>query len=110
MDMARTSLNVLGNCLASVLMARWDGSFTLSAAVAPGASAPLVAPDTTLTPVVPVEATMADVEPAHALHRAQPTPRATDQSLGTLMNARASTPNAYWPTGNIPRSHQDRSS
>jgi proton glutamate symport protein len=27
MDMARTSLNVVGNCLASVLMARWDGSF-----------------------------------------------------------------------------------
>jgi Na+/H+-dicarboxylate symporter len=31
MDMARTSLNVLGNCLASVLMARWDGSFVLRA-------------------------------------------------------------------------------
>jgi proton glutamate symport protein len=27
MDMARTSLNVLGNCLAAVLLARWDGSF-----------------------------------------------------------------------------------
>ncbi|HET7189234.1 MAG TPA: dicarboxylate/amino acid:cation symporter, partial [Gemmatimonadaceae bacterium] len=27
MDMARTSLNLLGNCLASVVMARWDGSF-----------------------------------------------------------------------------------
>ena len=27
MDMARTSLNVLGNCLATVLLARWDGSF-----------------------------------------------------------------------------------
>jgi proton glutamate symport protein len=27
MDMARTSLNVVGNCLATVLMARWDGSF-----------------------------------------------------------------------------------
>ena len=31
MDMARTSLNVLGNCLASVLLARWEGSFALSA-------------------------------------------------------------------------------
>jgi proton glutamate symport protein len=31
MDMARTSLNVVGNCLATVLMARWDGSFELSA-------------------------------------------------------------------------------
>jgi proton glutamate symport protein len=27
MDMARTSVNVVGNCLASVVMARWDGSF-----------------------------------------------------------------------------------
>jgi len=31
MDMARTSLNVLGNCLATVLLAKWDGSFELSA-------------------------------------------------------------------------------
>ena len=30
MDMARTSLNVLGNCLATVLLSRWDGSFELS--------------------------------------------------------------------------------
>ena len=30
MDMARTSLNVVGNCLATVLMARWEGSFVLS--------------------------------------------------------------------------------
>lgn len=30
MDMARTSVNLLGNCLATVLMARWDGSFELS--------------------------------------------------------------------------------
>jgi proton glutamate symport protein len=29
MDMARTSLNVVGNCLASVLMARWEGVFEL---------------------------------------------------------------------------------
>ena len=27
MDMARTSFNVIGNCLAAVLLARWDGSF-----------------------------------------------------------------------------------
>jgi proton glutamate symport protein len=31
MDMARTSLNVLGNCLATVLMARWEGAFETSA-------------------------------------------------------------------------------
>lgn len=30
MDMARTSLNVLGNCLATVALSRWDGSFELS--------------------------------------------------------------------------------
>jgi proton glutamate symport protein len=27
MDMARTSLNVVGNCLAAVLMAKWEGTF-----------------------------------------------------------------------------------
>ncbi|HET7602416.1 MAG TPA: cation:dicarboxylase symporter family transporter [Gemmatimonadales bacterium] len=27
MDMARTSINVLGNCLASVVMARVEGEF-----------------------------------------------------------------------------------
>ncbi|KAJ1975975.1 hypothetical protein H4R34_004141 [Dimargaris verticillata] len=27
MDMARTSINVLGNCLASVIIARWEGEF-----------------------------------------------------------------------------------
>jgi Na+/H+-dicarboxylate symporter len=27
MDMARTSVNVIGNCLASVVMARWEGVF-----------------------------------------------------------------------------------
>ena len=27
MDMARTSINLLGNCLASVVMARWEGEF-----------------------------------------------------------------------------------
>jgi proton glutamate symport protein len=30
MDMARTSLNVVGNCLAAVVMSRWDGSFRLA--------------------------------------------------------------------------------
>jgi proton glutamate symport protein len=27
MDMARTSVNILGNCLASVVVARWEGEF-----------------------------------------------------------------------------------
>jgi proton glutamate symport protein len=32
MDMARTSVNVLGNCLASAVVARWEGvSFPQSA-------------------------------------------------------------------------------
>jgi proton glutamate symport protein len=35
MDMGRTSLNLVGNCLAAVLMARWDGSFVLSPDDAP---------------------------------------------------------------------------
>ncbi len=33
MDMARTSLNVIGNCLATVVMARWEGEFDKPAAV-----------------------------------------------------------------------------
>ncbi|PYP79859.1 MAG: dicarboxylate/amino acid:cation symporter [Gemmatimonadetes bacterium] len=31
MDMGRTSINVVGNCLAAVVMARWDGSFSVPA-------------------------------------------------------------------------------
>ena len=38
MDMARTSLNVLGNCLATVLLSRWDGSFELSPEAEPAGS------------------------------------------------------------------------
>jgi len=33
MDMARTSLNVIGNCLATVVMARWEGEFDKRSAV-----------------------------------------------------------------------------
>jgi proton glutamate symport protein len=36
MDMARTSLNVVGNCLATVVMARWEGDFDT------GTSSPVV--------------------------------------------------------------------
>jgi proton glutamate symport protein len=32
MDMARTSVNVLGNCLASVVIARWEGEFNVDQA------------------------------------------------------------------------------
>jgi proton glutamate symport protein len=32
MDMGRTTINVTGNCLASVVVARWEGKFALSKA------------------------------------------------------------------------------
>jgi len=32
MDMARTSVNVIGNCLATVVIARWEGEFPLTGA------------------------------------------------------------------------------
>ncbi len=48
MDMARTSINLVGNCLATVVMARWEGSFVLSSDDTPVADAlagqPLVMP------------------------------------------------------------------
>jgi proton glutamate symport protein len=34
MDMARTSVNVMGNCLASVVVARWEGEFDEAKAAA----------------------------------------------------------------------------
>jgi proton glutamate symport protein len=33
MDMARTSINVVGNCLASAVMARWEGELGESGAM-----------------------------------------------------------------------------
>jgi proton glutamate symport protein len=39
MDMARTSVNLVGNCLATVVMARWEGVFQLSAEDLPVANA-----------------------------------------------------------------------
>ena len=39
-DMARTSVNVLGNCLASVVVARWEGEFDDKKAAAFLAEAP----------------------------------------------------------------------
>jgi proton glutamate symport protein len=44
MDMGRTAVNVLGNCLATVVVARWEGDFdeksalTVRVATAPGAA------------------------------------------------------------------------
>jgi proton glutamate symport protein len=44
MDMARTSVNLVGNCLATVVMARWEGTFELSAQDTPIADALAGAP------------------------------------------------------------------
>ena len=33
MDMARTTVNLVGNCLATVVMARWEGEYNPNAPV-----------------------------------------------------------------------------
>jgi proton glutamate symport protein len=50
MDMARTMVNLVGNCLATVVMGRWEGEFKPGAepftqAVAPDAAVPAMAPE-----------------------------------------------------------------
>jgi proton glutamate symport protein len=35
MDMGRTAVNVLGNCLATVVVARWEGDFPSAGASSP---------------------------------------------------------------------------
>jgi proton glutamate symport protein len=50
MDMARTSLNVVGNCLATVVMARWEGEFDKPASSTPVVDA--VAGDSLRVPAV----------------------------------------------------------
>src|SRR5215218_3337340 len=40
MDMGRTTVNLVGNCLATVVMARWEGEFDPDAAVVPPEEAP----------------------------------------------------------------------
>ena len=39
MDMVRTATNVVGNCLASVVIARWEGVFAQPAAEGPSSAA-----------------------------------------------------------------------
>ena len=39
MDMARTTINLIGNCLAAVVMARWEGEFAPGGAGQPSAAA-----------------------------------------------------------------------
>ena len=55
MDMARTSINLVGNCLATVVMARWEGSFALSAEDTPIADALAGTPLVALSVPVPDE-------------------------------------------------------
>jgi proton glutamate symport protein len=43
MDMARTSINLVGNCLATAVMARWEGELEFEAAPARLAAAPVAA-------------------------------------------------------------------
>jgi len=83
MDMARTSLNLVGNCLATVLMARWDGSFVLS-------------PDDAT-----VAASGVRVEPGVA-----------DRSSRKVTPAKARKPvyHAHWPLTAPPRVSQEESS
>ena len=45
LDMARTSINLVGNCLASAVMARWEGEFQTAA--------PVVAAEPARSPVIP---------------------------------------------------------
>jgi len=40
MDMARTTVNLVGNCLATVVMARWEGEFDDNATGLPPDEAP----------------------------------------------------------------------
>jgi proton glutamate symport protein len=44
MDMARTSINLVGNCLATVVMARWEGTFDMASEDTPVADALAGAP------------------------------------------------------------------
>jgi proton glutamate symport protein len=41
MDMARTATNVLGNCLATVVVAKWEGQFPSAGALAQGVETPV---------------------------------------------------------------------
>jgi proton glutamate symport protein len=87
MDMARTSLNVVGNCLATVLMARWDGSFVLSPNVSPSVTSGVVVSDRQVT-----------IVPEPVTRRATPT------------KGRSPVYHAHWPLTNPPRARQEESS
>ncbi len=55
MDMARTSINLVGNCLATVVMARWEGAFELSSEDTPVADALIGMPLTVPAVAAPEE-------------------------------------------------------
>jgi proton glutamate symport protein len=48
MDMARTAVNLMGNCLATVVMGRWEGEFRLNPAVLAPAPVPAGIPGPTV--------------------------------------------------------------
>jgi proton glutamate symport protein len=87
MDMARTSLNVVGNCLATVLMARWDGSFVLSPNVSPRATSGADASERQVA-----------IVPEPVTRRVTPT------------KGRSSVYHAHWPLTSAPRAPQEESS
>ena len=58
MDMARTSINLFGNCLATVVMARWEGDFDRPVSVDEPALAAVAG-----EPLSVPAATIADTEP-----------------------------------------------
>jgi proton glutamate symport protein len=45
MDMARTTVNLLGNCLATCVMARWEGEFDVEEPALPVAETPMLEPE-----------------------------------------------------------------
>ena len=55
MDMARTTVNLTGNCLATVVMARWEGEFNPDAPVRPIAGEIPGAEPLTTAPIPPAE-------------------------------------------------------
>jgi proton glutamate symport protein len=50
MDMARTTVNVIGNCLAAVIMGRWEGEFNPGAVWMASPSLPAPAPASEMAP------------------------------------------------------------
>jgi proton glutamate symport protein len=101
MDMGRTSVNVIGNCLAAVVMARWDGSF----APADGGRRETPADGAPLEVVPRAPATLG----GDSLELAPPTPVGLDRrafaspGTGLLVPATAAPPAGLSSDGSGPR-------